>query len=40
MLPSNEIAQYTNVTIVEHLLHSRTILHINEKVTKSYTFNY
>ena len=35
-----EIAQYTNMTIVEHLLYSETVLHINEKLTKDYTFNY
>ena len=38
--PFNEIAQHTNMTTVEHLLHSKTILHINEKVTKSCKFNY
>ena len=36
----NEITQYTNMIIVEALSHSTTISHINEKVTKSYTFKY
>ena len=39
-IPFNEITQYTNMRIVEHLLHSKTILHINEKVTKSYKLDY
>ena len=39
-IPYNEITQYTSMTTVEHLLHSRTTLHINEKVTKCYKFNY
>ena len=36
----NEITQYTNMIIVERLLYSKTILHINEKVIKSYKFKY
>ena len=36
----NEITQYTNMITVEVVLLSKTILHINEKVTKSYKFNY
>ena len=40
IIHSNEIAQYTNMITVEVLLYSETISHINEKVTKSYTFNY
>ena len=36
----NEITQYTNMTIVEALLLSKTTLHINEREIKSYKFNY
>ena len=36
----NEITQYTNMTIVEVLLYRTISSHINEKVTKSYEFNY
>ena len=40
IIPFIEITQYTNMTVVEHLFDCKTILHINEKVTKSYNFNY
>ena len=40
IIPFDEMTQYTHMAIVEHLLHSKAILHINEKVTKSYTFHY
>ena len=36
----NEITQYTNMVTVEVLFYNKTISHINEKATKSYTFNY
>ena len=35
----NEITQYTNVAI-EQMFYNSIISHINEKVTKSYKFNY
>ena len=36
----NEITQYTNMVIVKASLHKIIISYINEKVTKSYKFNY
>ena len=40
IIPFNEITQYTNMTIVEHLLYRTISSHISEKVSKSYKFNY
>ena len=40
ILRFNEITQYTNMTIVEHLLYRTSSSRINEKVTKTCNFNY